>query len=226
MNDVSDNLRHILDDLAAAATAAGRDPAEVQLIAVSKTFPATAIAAAAATPHDLFGESRVQELLAKVPELPSRLRWHFIGHLQSNKIRKVLPLIECLHTIDSLELARDVDRIAGEEGRRVDGLVQVNIGRDGAKHGFSPEAVRAALPELLALPRLNLTGLMTIPPLADDPEKSRPHFAALRELRDDLARETGTPLPHLSMGMSGDFREAIAEGATYVRIGSAIFGGR
>jgi pyridoxal phosphate enzyme (YggS family) len=212
--------------MAAAAARSGRPADAVELIAVSKTHPVEVIRELARAPHQLFGESKVQEVLAKAPELPSALRWHFIGHLQKNKIRKLIPWVEAIHSVDSLPLAEDLDRIAGEEGRRPDVYLQVNIADDTAKHGFTAETVRRDLDALLALPRVNVLGLMTIPALVDDPEKSRPAFAALRRLRDELEAASGVPLPGLSMGMSDDYEIAIEEGATIVRVGSAIFGKR
>ena len=222
MSTVAAHLQEIRQEIASAARAAGRDPDSVQLCAVSKTFPAAVIREAMAAGQTVFGESRAQEAITKIPELPPA-HWHFIGHLQSNKIRKVLPLCELFHSVDSIDLARDLSRIALELGLRRGVLLQVNVAGDDAKFGFDAASVTAALPELLTLPGIEVRGLMTIPPLEGDP---RPHFAALRELRDRLAASTGHPLPELSMGMSGDFAEAIAEGATIVRVGSAIFGNR
>jgi pyridoxal phosphate enzyme (YggS family) len=225
MTSVSERLTEIRGQITDAAIDAGRDPLSVQLCAVSKTFPVEAIREAMEAGQSLFGESRVQEAVAKIPQLPSA-RWHFIGHLQSNKIRKVLPLCEMFHSVDSADLAMDISRIAVELNLRPGVLLQVNVAGDTAKFGFDATSVRAALPSLLKLPGIHIRGLMTIPPLADDPELTRPHFAALRTLRDQLSAATGAPLPELSMGMSGDFPQAIAEGATIVRVGSAIFGGR
>lgn len=226
MTDLADQILAVRERIAAAAARANRSADGIELIAVSKTFPVEIIREACRAPHDLFGESKVQELLAKVPELPSHLRWHFIGHLQTNKIRKVVPLVEAIHSIDSLALARDLERIAAEAGRRPDVYVQVNVGEDAAKFGFTRESVRRDLEALLSLERVSVIGLMTIPPLAGQPEDNRRHFAALRELRDQLAIASGTPLPGLSMGMSDDYEVAIEEGATIVRVGSAIFGRR
>jgi len=168
----------------------------------------------------------VQELVAKAPLLPSAARWHLIGHLQKNKIRKVLPLTELIHGVDSLELAQDIDRIAAELGLFPKILIEVNVSGEKTKFGFSPEAARAQAAALLALPRVQWEGLMTIAPIVEKPEDARPFFAALRQLRDELATENRTPLPVLSMGMSGDYETAIAEGATHVRVGTAIFGSR
>jgi len=226
MAHFSEKIAQVREKMAAAAERSGRPAAAVELVAVSKTHPADIIREVAHTPHRLFGESRVQELLAKAPELPSSLRWHFIGHLQKNKIRKVLPWVEAIHSVDSLALADDIDRIAAEDGRRPDVYLQVNVADDAAKFGFTRESVRQSLDALLSLRRVNVIGLMTIPALVDDPEKNRPAFAALRSLRDELEEAGGVPLPGLSMGMSEDYEIAIEEGATIVRVGSAIFGHR
>ena len=174
----------------------------------------------------LFGESRVQEARAKIPLLPSRLRWHFIGHLQKNKIRHALPLFEMFHGVDSLALAQDMQRIADEDGMQPRVLLEVNVAGEASKHGFTPEAVRRDLEAVLSLGRLTVEGLMTIPPFAPEAEASRRYFVALRELRDQLEAEFGVRLPQLSMGMSGDYAVAIEEGATLVRVGTAIFGER
>ena len=221
MSSIATRLAEIRQQIAGAARAAGRDPDSVRLCAVSKTFPAEVIRAAMDAGQTLFGESRAQEAIVKIPQLPPA-RWHFIGHLQSNKVRKILPLVELIHSVHSVDLARDVSRIAAESGLKMQVLLQVNVASDDTKFGFTAAGVTAALPELLALPGIDIRGLMTIPPLAGDP---RPHFAALRELRDRLAAPSHQ-LPELSMGMSGDFPDAIAEGATIVRVGSAIFGKR
>ena len=226
MTEIEGNLDRVRSAIATAAEKSGRHPEDIQLVAVSKTHPAESVHAALDAGQILFGESRVQEARAKIPLLPSSLRWHFIGHLQKNKIRHALPLFELLQSIDSLALAQDVDRIAGEDGLRPHVLLEVNVAGEGSKFGFQPDALRAQLEALLQLNRLTIEGLMTIPPLAPEPESSRKYFAALRELRDVLEREFRVQLPHLSMGMSDDFPVAIEEGATLVRVGTAIFGKR
>ncbi|MBB5031967.1 YggS family pyridoxal phosphate-dependent enzyme [Prosthecobacter vanneervenii] len=226
MNDLASRLQAIRDRISAAAQRCGRDPASVQLLAVSKTFPAEAIREALDAGQLLFGENKVQEILAKAPQLPSNLQWHLIGHLQSNKVRKVLPHVQAIHSVDSLDLARDIDRIAGELGLKAKVYLEVNLGDESSKHGFNAEGLRAQLEALHALTRLEIQGLMCIPPFDDDPEKSRPYFVQLRTLRDELEKTGGRPLPLLSMGMSHDFEIAIEEGATMVRVGSAIFGER
>jgi hypothetical protein len=226
MPSLTENLEAVRSRIAAAAGRAGLRSSDVELVAISKTHPAEIIREAADAGQELFGESRVQEALVKIPVLPGRLRWHFIGHLQGNKVRKALPLFELIHGIDTMEIARDVDRVAADLGLHPRVLLEVNVSGEGSKHGFAPEALEMGLEELLALPRLQVEGFMTMAPLAPDAEASRPHFAALRSLRDRLAVQAGIPFPTLSMGMSGDYEVAVEEGATLVRVGSAIFGTR
>lgn len=226
MTDPAANLAPVRRAISDAAVAAGRDPATVRLVAVSKTHPASAVAAVAASGQRIFGESRVQEAREKIPACPPGLEWHFIGHLQKNKVRQALPLFSFFHSIDSAALAEAVNRIAGETGSAVDGLLEVNVSGEATKYGFTPARLRAELPALLQLPHLRVRGLMTMAPYSENPEEARPVFRALRELRDELQSARAHPLPELSMGMSGDFVPAIAEGATLVRIGSSIFGAR
>jgi PLP dependent protein len=226
MNELPARLQAIRDRIQTAAERCGRDPATVELLAVSKTHPVEVIREAVEAGQLLFGENKVQEILAKAPQLPAELHWHLIGHLQSNKVRKVLPLVKAIHSIDSLDLARDVNRIATELGLTAKVYLEVNLAEESTKHGFKVEEVRANLEALHGLDRLNIQGLMCIPPFEADPELSRPYFTRLRELRDALEKSGGKPLPLLSMGMSHDFEIAIAEGATIVRVGSALFGER
>lgn len=209
-----------------AAGRSGRSVGEITLVAVSKTHPPESVIEALDAGQFIFGESRVQEARAKVPLVPARARWHFVGHLQKNKIRHALLLFELLHGVDSLELARDIERIAGEAGAFPRVLLEVNVAGEGTKFGFTPDLLRAQMEELLALGRLNIDGLMCIPPPQPKAEMARGFFIALRELRDRLQTEFRVPLPQLSMGMSGDFGVAIEEGATLVRVGTAIFGER
>jgi pyridoxal phosphate enzyme (YggS family) len=221
-----DSLAAVRQAIRQAAADAGRDPADVTLVAVSKTHAPESVREVAEAGQSIFGESRIQEARAKIPLLPSRLSWHFIGHLQKNKIRVALPLFELFHSIDSLDLARQVQRVAAEDGHRPKVLLEVNVAGESSKFGFAPEILRAQLEELLALDRLEIGGLMTMAPYAAEPENSRPYFRRLRELRDRLQADAGVGLPQLSMGMSGDYLVAVAEGATLVRVGSAIFGER
>ncbi len=223
---IAENLERVRAEMVAACGRAGRALDEVELVAVSKKQAVEKISAAEAAGQLLFGESRVQEARAKMPLCSSRLRWHFIGHLQKNKIRHALPLFELFHGIDALALAQEMERIAAEEGLRPRLLLEVNVAGEASKHGFAPEALRRDLEALLSLGCLTIEGLMTIPPFAPEAEASRKYFVALRALRAELEREFAVKLPALSMGMSGDFAVAIEEGATMVRVGTAIFGDR
>ncbi|MEX1045528.1 MAG: YggS family pyridoxal phosphate-dependent enzyme [Chthoniobacterales bacterium] len=226
MPDPAANLNAVRQAIADAATAAGRDPSTARLVAVSKTHPAEAVAAAAAAGQRIFGESRVQEARDKIPACPPGLTWHFIGHLQKNKVRQALPLFGFFHSIDSAPLALAIDRVAGETGQAVEGLLEVNVSGEGTKYGFTPAQLRTEFPALAKLPNLRIRGLMTMAPYSDNPEDARPVFRALRDLRDELQTTHAQPLPELSMGMSGDFAPAVEEGATLVRVGSSIFGSR
>src|ERR1700730_6837689 len=226
METVAENLARVREQITQAATKVGRSVDDVELVAISKTHDAAKVREAVESGQTLFGESRVQEARVKIPELPSNLRWHFVGHLQKNKIRHALPLFEMIHSVNSLELAQDINRIAEEEGlhRRV--LLEVNVAGEGSKFGFQPDTLREQMESLLAFSRLSILGLMTIPPLAEDAEASRKFFVKLRDLRDQLQKEFHVDLAQLSMGMTNDFPIAVEEGATLVRVGTAIFGER
>jgi pyridoxal phosphate enzyme (YggS family) len=226
---IASNLAAVRGRLEQAARTAGRDPATIRLVAVSKTFPPDAVRAAAAAGQVDFGENRVQEALQKIRETAElHTRWHLVGHLQSNKARKVAGPFAYVHSIDSLDLLRQVDKAALESGAAPKLLIQVDLAGEATKHG-TPEADVAALVDAAgALQAAELVGLMILPPFADDPEKARPWFRRLRDLRDRLVA-AGAPaarLRELSMGMSHDFHVAIEEGATIVRVGTAIFGTR
>ena len=226
VDDVAGNLERVQSRIAAAVEKVRRSSDDVQLIAVSKKQDAEKVRAAFHAGQPIFGESRVQEARVKIPLLPSAARWHFIGHLQKNKIRHALPLFELFHSVDSLALAEDMQRIADEEGLRPRVLLEVNVAGEASKHGFAPAKLKADMEALLALARLEIEGVMTIPPFAPEAEASRRYFVQLRELRDELEQEFAVKLPQLSMGMSNDYAIAIEEGATYVRVGTAIFGER
>jgi len=226
MPSIAENLERVRQQIAQAAAKAGRSIDDVELVAISKTHEAAKVREAIDADQKLFGESRVQEARVKIPELPSNLRWHFVGHLQKNKIRHALPLFELIHSIDSLALAQDMNRIAEEDGLHPRVLVEVNVAGEGSKFGFTPEKLRGEMEELLALPRLSVLGLMCIPPIAEEAEASRKYFVALREERDRLQTEFHVDLAQLSMGMTQDFAVAVEEGATLVRVGTAIFGER
>jgi pyridoxal phosphate enzyme (YggS family) len=226
MVSIAENLERVREQITQAAAKAGRAVNEIELVAITKTHPAEKVREAVEAGHSVFGESRVQEARAKIPELPSNLRWHFVGHLQKNKIRHALPLFELFHGVDSLALAQEMNRIAAEDGERPRLLLEVNVAGEGSKFGFKAETLRAEIGSLLALPRLLIEGLMCIPPLAEEAEASRKFFVQLRELRDSLEKEFDVTFPHLSMGMTQDFSIAVEEGATLVRVGTAIFGER
>jgi len=217
----------VLVRIAAACARVGRDPAEVTLVAVSKTVVPERLRAAVAAGHDVLGENRVQEAAAKIPLVPGP-RWHLVGPLQANKARRAIELFDVLEAVDSVELARRLDRIAAvvRPGRPLPVLLEVNVDADPAKAGFLPDAVDAALPGLLALPSLEVRGLMTIGRLVAAPEEARATFAALRTLAARLRAVHPGLGPELSMGMTDDFEVAVEEGATIVRVGRALFGER
>jgi pyridoxal phosphate enzyme (YggS family) len=226
MPTLSERLDKIRQQISTAAARCGRDPNGIQLLAVSKKQPIEVIREAIDAGQLLFGENRVQELMSKQPMLPAKVRWHLIGPLQSNKVRKVLPLAEVIHSVDSVDIARDINRIAAEVGLHPKVFLEINLAAESSKHGFTAAAIKDQLSELYELDRLYIQGVMCIPPFDPNPEKSRPFFVMLRELRDELEKIGGAPLPQLSMGMSHDFEVAIEEGATIVRVGTAIFGER
>ena len=222
----SENLAQVLSTISDSARQVGRSPESVRLIAVSKTHPVEVIQEAVDAGQSIFGENRVQEAQPKIAALPAKLHWHLIGHLQSNKVRLALPLFELIHGVDSLDLLAHIDRVAGDLGLFPRVLLQVNVAGEASKFGFAPGKLLEAVEEIVKFDRVQIEGLMTIPPLAPAAEHSRRYFVALRELRDKLASECHFPLPELSMGMSNNFRVAIEEGATMVRVGTAIFGER
>ena len=226
MSSILENLQGVREQIAQAAAKAGRDAKDIDLVAISKTHPAEKVREAVEAGQNLFGESRVQEARAKIPELSSSICWHFVGHLQKNKVRQALPLFEMIHAVDSLALAQDINRIAEEEGLYPRVLLEVNVAGEGSKFGFEADALRQQMEALLALPRLSIEGLMCIPPLAVESEDSRKFFVEVRELRDSLEKQFNMSLPQLSMGMTQDFLIGIEEGATLVRVGTAIFGER
>ena len=196
------------------------------LVAVTKSQPPELVAEAAKLGLSLFGENKVQEAKAKIPLCPARLRWHMIGHLQTNKCREAVGLFEMIQGVDSLHLAEEVSNRAGQAAKSMPVLLEVNVAGEASKFGYQPEQVLVELSRINALRRLEIQGLMAVPPWTMEPEKVRPSFRKLRELKSQCEQILGAPLPHLSMGMSGDFEVAIEEGATIVRIGTALFGER
>ncbi len=218
-------LAQLRERVAAACTRAGRDPEEVRLVAVTKTFGPDTVAAAQRAGLSCFGENRVQEAAAKIAAC-GRAEWHLVGHLQRNKVGAALALFETIHSVDSIRLLEALAAGAAESGARPRLLLEVNVAGEASKFGFAPEAVPAALDAAARLGAPPVEGLMTVPPFAPDPEAARPHFRRLRELRDGCRDRTGFALPELSMGMSGDFEVAVEEGATMIRIGTFLFGRR
>lgn len=226
MPSIAENLDRVREQITQAAVKVGRAASDIELVAITKTHPAERVHEAIEAGQNLFGESRIQEARTKIPELPSNVRWHFVGHLQKNKIRHALPLFEMIHSVDSLGLAQDINRIAEDEAMHPRVLLEVNVAGEGSKFGFAPDKLREQMEELLSLPRLSILGLMTIPPLAEEAEASRKYFVQLRELRDRMQTDFRVDLSQLSMGMTQDYAIAIEEGATLVRVGTAIFGER
>ena len=227
ISELSDRLAAVRHRVDAAAIDCGRDPAVISLISVGKTFPAAVVNEAVNAGATDLGENRVQEAVAKRPEV-AKARWHLIGPLQRNKARAALEVFDIVHTVDRFEKADRLQYLLTEHWteRILDVLVEINVAEEPQKAGALPEDARELLEHALGCDRLSVCGLMAIPPWAEDPEASRPWFRKLRELRDRLQNEIGHPLPELSMGMSHDFEIAIAEGATMVRVGTAIFGPR
>jgi pyridoxal phosphate enzyme (YggS family) len=224
--DLAANLDSIQKRIAAACERGGRAPGEVTLLAVTKSQPPEAVSAAAKLGLIFFGENKVQEAKAKMPLCPDRLHWHFIGHLQSNKCRDAVELFKMIQSVDSLSLAQEINKRAEQAARTMPVLMEVNVAGEASKFGYQPEQLLAELKELNALPRIEIHGLMTVPPWSPEAEKARPHFRRLHEIKAQCGQILGAPLLHLSMGMSGDFEIAIEEGATMVRIGTALFGPR
>jgi len=225
---IADNLRSIHERMSSAAIRAGRTPSGVRLVAVSKTQPAEAIRAASEAGQLIFGENYVQELQEKTAQVPAQVEWHFIGSLQTNKVKYVVGLVSLIHSVDRLSLAREINRQWGKNGKTCDILLQVNISGEETKSGTTAEGVIELARQAAALPYLRIRGLMTMPPFYDDPELARPYFRELRRLSDVIEAHNipGVAMEELSMGMSGDFEVAIEEGATLVRVGTAVFGER
>ncbi|MGA3181154.1 MAG: YggS family pyridoxal phosphate-dependent enzyme [Verrucomicrobiota bacterium] len=224
--DLAANLQSVRQRVAAACRRSARDPAAVALLAVSKGHPPETVAAAAGLGLSLFGESRVQEAKTKIPQCPGRLRWQMIGHLQSNKCRDAVSLFSMIQSVDSLPLAAEIAKWTGHFAKTMPVLLEINVAGESSKFGCPPENLLADIRRFNALPRIEIHGLMTVAPFAPDPEKVRPIFRRLRDLKEQCESILGAPLPHLSMGMSGDFEVAIEEGATIIRLGGALFGPR
>jgi pyridoxal phosphate enzyme (YggS family) len=236
MTEIEENLRSVQERIEQAAARAGRDPKDITLVAVSKTFSPEMILTAYALGVRHFGENRVEEATEKIPKVDEQtepgqpISWHMVGHLQSRKVREAVPLFDWIESVDSVALARRMETRAAAVNKTMPVLLEVKVSGEASKFGLSPEprpALYAAIQEIMALPHLDMQGLMTVAPIVSQPDDARPFFRALRELRDDLrVRFPERAWHHLSMGMTDDFEVAIAEGATMVRIGRAIFGER
>jgi hypothetical protein len=220
------NLSAVKERIVAAAGRAHRNPDATKIVAVTKAIAPERVEEALAAGLTVFGENKLQEARAKIPLVSNRAHWHMIGHLQTNKARDAVALFELIHSVDSVKLAGELDKCAGRTGKTQPILLEVNVSGEASKSGLKPEDLAAAIEQINALPRIEIRGLMTMAPFAEDAEKARPHFRRLRELRDEMENRFGMRLPELSMGMSHDFEAAVEEGATMVRIGTAIFGER
>jgi pyridoxal phosphate enzyme (YggS family) len=225
---IADNLKSISERIEKASLRAGRNPDLVRLVAVSKTKQADAVMAAARAGQRIFGENYVQEFTAKAALVTEPVEWHFIGSLQSNKVKYIAGLVSMIHSVDRLSLATEIEKQWGKLGKRCDILVEVNVSGEASKAGTTTAEAVQLVREIARLPHLGIKGLMTMPPFYDEPELARPFFRQLKELAEIIATEgiPGVEMKELSMGMSGDFEVAIEEGATLVRVGTAIFGSR
>jgi len=225
---VRDNLTRVLERIDLAARRAGRDPEEIKLVAVSKTVDVGRIREAIEAGVTILGENYVQEAREKIQEIGRGIQWHMIGHLQSNKAKYVVTLFDYIHSIDGVPLAHEIGRRAAQKGKSVRGLVEVNLSGEASKFGVSADKLVGLMHHIAEISHISIEGLMTMPPFFDDPERARPYFVRLRELRDRIQEEgiEGIRMDELSMGMSGDFEAAIEEGATMIRVGTAIFGER
>jgi pyridoxal phosphate enzyme (YggS family) len=226
--DIKENLRHIQERVEAAAKRAGRDPKEIKLLTVTKGVEATQIREVLAAGATVLGESRAQEAIPKIHSLEKGVKWHFIGHLQTNKVKQIIGMFELIHSVDNLRLAEEISRWAERLRICQPILVQVNLSRESSKFGVAPEEAKPIIQAMSRLPGIAIQGLMTILPLASDPGASRVYFRRLRVLASEISQWDlrGVTMGELSMGMSDDFEVAVEEGATWIRIGTAIFGPR
>ena len=226
--DIKSNITEIEKKIAEVCARCNRNPAEVRLVAVSKTKPASMIDEAAAAGQSLFGESYVQDFCDKVDAVSTKVEWHFIGGLQSNKVKQLLGKIDMIHSVDRLSLAKEINKQWQKLGQPIDILLQLNLGGEETKSGAEEADLETLVRQVAALPMLRIKGLMTLPPYFDDVEEVRPFFRRLKELANSIEKLAipGVEMRELSMGMSHDFAVAIEEGATLVRVGTAIFGAR
>ena len=225
MSGIRENLLRVTERIEKASQNAGRNPKDIRLVAVSKTMETDRVREAIEAGVTILGENYVQEAQKKIEEIGKPVSWHFIGHLQTNKAKVVVRLFDVIHSVDSVALAEELNRRAQQANQKIPVMIEVNLSGEATKFGTEEEKVTTLAQGVLKLDHLSLEGLMTMPPYFDDPEMSRPYFIQLRELKERLVKG-GIPLKDLSMGMSNDFEIAIQEGATYVRVGTAIFGAR
>jgi PLP dependent protein len=225
MSQIKENLLRVMERIEKAAQRSKRDPSEIKLVAVSKTVEAARIKEAIEAGVSILGENYVQEAKKKIEEIGRSVAWHFIGHLQLNKAKYVIHLFDMIHSLDNIPLAEELSRRAEQADRMIKVLIEINLSGEATKFGTDEGEILNLVRRILQLSHLSLEGLMTMPPYFDSPEMSRPYYVKLRELKERLVRE-GIPMKELSMGMSNDFEIAIEEGATYVRVGTAIFGPR
>jgi len=223
---LAERLAGVRRRMAEACARCGREPGEVELVAVTKTHGPERVREAVDCGLRVFGESRVQEARAKIPLCPGGLSWHLVGHLQTNKVRVAVDLFDVIHSVDSTRLLEALEKACTQKGRTLEVLVEVNVSGEASKYGIAPEELEPLLDFSRECTHVDVIGLMTVPPWSEEPERARVFFKRLRELRDEVSRSGGYSLPQLSMGMSDDFETAIEEGATMVRIGTAIFGRR
>ncbi len=225
---IANNLKTVMDSIASAAKRAGRDPASIKLVIVTKTVDIERIREAVAAGAAVLGENRVQEAKEKIEKLGAVARWNLIGHLQSNKAKYAVKLFDLIHSVDNLDLATEIDKQAAKIGKKQNVLIEVNIAGEASKAGMTTKNAPTLVREAAKLEHISIQGLMTVPPYSENPEASRPYFCVLKELAESIAKENipNAAMNELSMGMSGDFEVAIEEGATMVRVGTAIFGER
>lgn len=228
MSSIKENLKEVEEKIKRAAERGGRDRSEVKLVAVSKTVDVPLVREAIEAGHQLFGENRVQEARDKIEEIGRDVVWHMIGHLQRNKVKYIFDLFDMVHSVDSIPLAKEIEKVGSRLGKTMDILIQVNISGEETKHGMGAEETIKIIKEVARFNHVSIKGLMTMPPFFDDPEDARPYFIRLKELRDEIEEKgiEGVSVKELSMGMSNDFEVAVEEGATMVRVGTAIFGPR
>lgn len=228
MSQIADNILSVKERIEKAALKAGRAPGDIKLVAVSKRIGVEEIRDAISTGATILGESYVQEAKEKIEEIGHHVQWHMIGHLQTNKVKQAISLFDMIHSVDRIGLAKEIDKRAKQSGKRVSVLIQVNISHETTKSGIERDSAISLVSEITNLTNIKAEGLMTMPPYFDDPEYARPYFKSLRELKEEIERKrfVNISMKELSMGMSNDFEIAIEEGATIIRVGTAIFGER